>query len=164
MGEALEIIHQVLDALAHIHAHGFLHQDLKPANVLLNSQSSGGPDAWVADLGVAGAMAELALQQQGMGGTPVWMAPEQRAGHYAELGPWTDLYAVGLMLFEILGGDRAGKEPGTRRLLDPCRPAPWASPPTSPPHSKRWSEFYSSPIRGSATTTRWTSRPEERGR
>ena len=75
---------------------------------------------------------ELALQQQGMGGTPVWMAPEQRAGHYAELGPWTDLYAVGLMLFEILGGDRAGKEPGTRRLLDPLPPGPLGLAPDVP--------------------------------
>lgn len=132
MGEALEIIHQVLDALAHIHAHGFLHQDLKPANVLLHSQGPGNPDAWVADLGVAGAMAELALQQQGMGGTPVWMAPEQRAGQYAELGPWTDLYAVGLMLFEILGGDRSGKEPGTRRLLDPLPSGPLGLDPDVP--------------------------------
>jgi serine/threonine protein kinase/tetratricopeptide (TPR) repeat protein len=124
MAEALRVIDQVLDALAHMHARGFLHQDLKPANVLLHSTASGETDAWVADLGVAGAVAELALHQRGMGGTPAWMAPEQRAGHYAELGPWTDLYAVGLMLFEILGGDRSGKEAGTRRLLDPLPSGP----------------------------------------
>jgi len=133
MDEALRVINQVLDALAHMHAHGFLHQDLKPANVLLHSTPGGETDAWVADLGVAGAMTELALHQQGMGGTPVWMAPEQRAGRYAELGPWTDLYAVGLMLFEILGGDRSGKEPGTRRLLDPLPTGPLGLDPDVPP-------------------------------
>lgn len=124
MGEAIRIINQVLDALAHMHSRGVLHQDLKPANVLLHTSLGEQADAWVADLGVAGAMAELALHQQGMGGTPVWMAPEQRQGRYAELGPSTDLYAVGLMLFEILGGDRSGKEPGTRKLLDPLPSGP----------------------------------------
>lgn len=124
VAEAIRIIEQVLDALAHLHAHGLLHQDLKPANVLLHQCSEGGPDAWVADLGVAGAVAELTLHQTGISGTPTWMAPEQRAGRYAELGTWTDLYAVGLMLFEILGGDRSGREPGTRRLIDPLPSGP----------------------------------------
>jgi tetratricopeptide (TPR) repeat protein len=124
MGEALRIVNEMLDALAHMHARGVLHQDLKPANVLLHTATGDGPHAWVADLGVAGAMSELALHQQGMGGTPIWMAPEQRAGRYAELGPSTDLYAVGLMLFEILGGDRSGQQPGTRRLIDPLPSGP----------------------------------------
>jgi len=132
MGEAIRLMDHVLDALAHIHARGFLHQDLKPANVLLHTATNGKPDAWVADLGFAGAVTELALHQQGMGGTPVWMAPEQRAGRYAELGPWTDLYAVGLMLYEILGGDRSGKEPGTRKLLDPLPLGPLGLDPVVP--------------------------------
>jgi len=124
MSEAIRIINQVLDALAHMHSRGVLHQDLKPANVLLHSGLNGEANAWIADLGVAGDMAELALHQQGMGGTPIWMAPEQRHGRYTELGPATDLYAVGLMLFEILGGDRSGKEVGTRKLLDPLPAGP----------------------------------------
>jgi eukaryotic-like serine/threonine-protein kinase len=119
--EALRLIDQVLEALAAMHAMGLVHQDLKPANVLLHQrqhrEALGPVDAWVADLGVAGAMAELALHQRGISGTPTWMAPEQRDGRYAELGPWTDLYAVGLMLFEILGGDRRTKA-GKRRVLD----------------------------------------------
>ena len=68
-------------------------------------------------------MAELALHQEGMGGTPAWMAPEQRSGNYLELGPWTDLYAVGLMLFEILEVIDPEK-PGTRRLLEPLPAGP----------------------------------------
>lgn len=118
--EALRLIDQVLDALATMHAMGLLHQDLKPANVLLHQRDPwdayGPVDAWVADLGVAGAMTDLALQQRGISGTPTWMAPEQRDGRYAELGPWTDLYAVGLMLYEILGGNRRNKA-GKRRPL-----------------------------------------------
>jgi hypothetical protein len=119
--EALRLIDQVLEALSAMHAMGLLHQDLKPANVLLhprNTWDAYGPvDAWVADLGVAGAVADLALHQRGISGTPTWMAPEQRDGRYAELGPWTDLYAVGLMLFEILGGDRRTPA-GKRRVLE----------------------------------------------
>lgn len=124
MSQAIRIINQMLDALAHMHSRGVLHQDLKPANVLLHSDATGAANAWIADLGVAGDMAQLALHQQGMGGTPVWMAPEQRHGRYTELGPATDLYAVGLMLFEILGGDRSGREAGTRKLLDPLPSGP----------------------------------------
>jgi len=120
MTEALRLMDQVLEALSAMHALGLLHQDLKPANVLLHQRNHWEPygqvDAWVADLGVAGAVTELALHQKGISGTPTWMAPEQRDGRYAELGPWTDLYAVGLMLFEILGGDRRNKA-GKRRVL-----------------------------------------------
>jgi len=125
--EALRLIDQVLEALSTMHAMGLLHQDLKPANVLLHRQEHWDPygpiDAWVADLGVAGAVTDLALHQRGISGTPTWMAPEQRDGRYAELGPWTDLYAVGLMLFEILGGDRRTKA-GKRKVLDSLSAGP----------------------------------------
>lgn len=103
--EALRLVDQVLDALGFLHAKGFLHQDLKPANVLLHGGSSGGADAWVSDLGVTEALSALAMDRRGIAGTPGWMAPEQLMGRAVELGPWTDLYAVGLMLYAMLGGN-----------------------------------------------------------
>lgn len=99
---ALRVMDQVLEALAALHARGLLHQDLKPENVLLHGDPAA-PDAWVADLGVAGALTELTMDRRGIAGTPDWMAPEQLRGRAQELGPWTDLYAVGLLLAEILG-------------------------------------------------------------
>ncbi len=105
----VRVVDQVLEALAALHARGILHQDLKPENVLLHGDADL-PDAWVADLGAAGALSELAMDRRGIAGTPAWMAPEQRGGRAQELGPWTDLYACGLMLSEMLGGRRLDLE------------------------------------------------------
>lgn len=104
----LRIIDEVLDALSALHARGLVHQDLKPANVLLHGEDLTAPSAWVADLGVAGAISELTMDRRGISGTPGWMAPEQLAGRAQELGPWTDLYAVGLLLRDVLGPAEAG--------------------------------------------------------
>ena len=87
--EALRVVDQVLDALASLHARSLLHQDLKPANVLLHAEGDEPMSAWVADLGVAGDRTEIAMDRRGISGTPTWMAPEQLAGQAQELGPWT---------------------------------------------------------------------------
>ena len=115
--EVLRLVEQVLEALGALHAHGLLHQDLKPGNVLLRSGPGGQLDAWVSDLGVAEAFSALAMDRRGLSGTPTWMAPEQLTGRAAELGPWTDLYAVGLLLAELLGGRTAEEGLGRAELL-----------------------------------------------
>ncbi len=104
VAEAMPLLQQVLAALARLHAIGLVHQDLKPENILLVSTPDGGRRAWVTDLGVAGARTELALTKRGIAGTREWMAPEQLEGRPQELGPWTDLYAFGLVLNQILDG------------------------------------------------------------
>lgn len=114
LAEGLRIVDQVLDALAALHARGVLHQDLKPANVLLHTSGPGQVDAWVADLGVAAALSELAMNKRSISGTPTWMAPEQLTGTHHELGPWTDLYAVGLILHALLAGP-PGNDPAARK-------------------------------------------------
>lgn len=101
--EALRLVDQALDALAYLHARGYLHQDLKPGNLLLHADGARS-SLWVADLGVADSLASLAIDRRGISGTPVWMAPEQLGARSQELGPWTDLYAVGLVLLAMLGG------------------------------------------------------------
>ena len=107
----VRILDHVLEALSALHARGIVHQDLKPGNVLLHGDPER-PDAWVADLGAAGALTELAMDRRGIAGTPAWMAPEQRGGRAQELGPWTDLDPVGLMLAEMLGSRRLGMGEG----------------------------------------------------
>jgi serine/threonine protein kinase len=104
IGLLLDWLDDVLRALGHLHARGLVHRDIKPENVLLHSFGEGREKAWVADFGLAGARTEVAFTGEKLAGTREWMAPEQAAGRVQELGPWTDLYAVGLVLNLALGG------------------------------------------------------------
>ncbi len=113
----LVLLEQVCLALAAFHARGLVHQDLKPANVLLHTEESGATKAWIADLGVTDDISELAKDARRMGGTPSYMAPEQLQGRPQEVGPWTDLYAVGIMLYEALSGKRPHDGEGRKELL-----------------------------------------------
>jgi len=133
LSEGLRLIDQVLDALAALHARGVLHQDLKPANVLLRTSHPGQVDAWVADLGVAAALSELAMNKRSISGTPTWMAPEQLTGAHHELGPWTDLYAVGLILLALLAGMPGGDAADRKAMLDRRLERPPDMPENAPP-------------------------------
>jgi serine/threonine-protein kinase len=109
--QALEIIRQVLLALASIHGQGIVHRDIKTANVLLQQQADGRYRAKLTDFGIARAELEAsamtrltALDVQGPG-TPVYMAPERiDPQSFGDVGPASDLYAVGIILFELLTG------------------------------------------------------------
>lgn len=83
------VLEQVLGALAHAHARGLLHLDVKPENLL--DDGSGG--VLLTDFGLAHALGAQA--RRGISGSPWYMAPEQIARGQAPLGPATDLYAVG---------------------------------------------------------------------
>ncbi len=125
MAELLRLVDEALDALAAVHARLMLHQDLKPGNLLLHAGTDGQVHAWVADLGVADALAELNRDRKVISGTPGYMAPEQLLGRTHDLGPWTDLYAVGLILHETLGGERPHAGEGRQELLEArLRPPP----------------------------------------
>ena len=90
----------VCEGLAAAHTAGVVHRDLKPANVLVES----GGRVVLTDFGIARAMAgETASRTQGMVGTPMYMAPEQLSG--GEVDARSDLYAVGLLLYEMLTGE-----------------------------------------------------------
>ncbi|HEY6109243.1 MAG TPA: protein kinase [Gemmatimonadales bacterium] len=98
--DALRVLIQVTDALAHAHAHGVVHRDIKPDNVLLSDRH-----ALVTDFGVAKAVAGADnLTAVGVTlGTPAYMAPEQAAGD-PNLDQRTDVYAVGVLGYELLTG------------------------------------------------------------
>ena len=104
------IIIDVLDALAHAHARGLIHRDIKPGNVLLDSTTG---RIKLTDFGLA-ASADFTGDPNGIGrahfdadhitGTPSYMAPEQIRNIWRDYGPWTDLYAVGAMAWAMAAG------------------------------------------------------------
>ncbi len=108
--EALHIVAQVLNGLGHAHAAGIVHRDLKPDNVFLTSRGDDPLFVKIVDFGISkihrpkSGTAALALTGQGvMMGTPHYMSPEQ-AQALPDVDARADLYSVGAILFECLGG------------------------------------------------------------
>ena len=108
--EALRIARQIAGALQAVHAKGIIHRDLKPDNIILvaDSEVSGGERAKVLDFGIAkllhGSESGRGLTNTGaVVGTPAYMAPEQ-CGMRMPVSDRTDVYALGVMLFEMLAG------------------------------------------------------------
>jgi serine/threonine protein kinase/tetratricopeptide (TPR) repeat protein len=96
----------LLDALAHAHARGVVHRDLKPNNVLRCVDGDLRPGWKLADFGIAWASVdEHGKSHERPKGTPTYMAPEQLRGAWRDYGPWTDLYALGCLGWELLTGE-----------------------------------------------------------
>ena len=97
--ETFQYISQILDALGYAHEEGVFHQDIKPANILIDDRFR---RALVADFGIARTVwAEYSAKPM-LVGTPVYMSPEQAA--CAAIDGRTDIYSVGVMLFEMTAG------------------------------------------------------------
>ncbi len=113
--KGLQIARQLCAGLAAAHDKGVLHRDLKPHNVMIDGRGR----VRITDFGLAGFTEEFTGRQV-RAGTPAYMAPEQLAGR--EVSVKSDLYALGLVLFELFTGQRAF-EGTTRELLDGSRSA-----------------------------------------
>src|SRR6187455_2216090 len=98
--KAVEISRQLCAGLAAAHDQGVLHRDLKPANVMIDGRGR----AKITDFGLAGATAGI-IGAEARAGTPQYMAPEQMRG--GELSERTDVYSLGLVLYELFTGKRA---------------------------------------------------------
>jgi serine/threonine-protein kinase PpkA len=121
----LQVLRQLASALEAIHAGGIIHRDLKPGNVLLRDDGA----AVLADFGIARSMLQeedialaLAGQREAMLGTPFYVSPEQAEG--APATPASDLYSLGVLLYEMLTGERPYRGDSLRALLDAHRQAP----------------------------------------
>src|SRR5579872_3205326 len=107
--KALDIARQLCAGLAAAHTKGVLHRDLKPANVMLDGRGQ----VVITDFGLAG-VAEQIQGAEIRSGTPAYMAPEQLSGR--EVSTRSDIYSLGLVLYEVFTGKRAFSEKSTERL------------------------------------------------
>jgi hypothetical protein len=122
--EAARLVEVLARAVQHAHEQGVIHRDLKPANVLL--AADGTPK--ITDFGLA-----RQLDQQGRTatgavlGTPSYMSPEQAAGRNKEVGPATDVYALAVILYELITGRPPFRGDSALEVLHQvcaCEPAP----------------------------------------
>lgn len=109
LGRSLELLAQACDALAAAHENGVVHRDLKPANVMIVRHPVTGADlVKLVDFGIA----KLQSTHQNVAatvsgtviGTPAYMSPEQAAGRVEEIDPRSDLYALGVLAYELVTG------------------------------------------------------------
>jgi serine/threonine-protein kinase len=99
--DKLELFALVCDAIHHAHEHGVVHRDLKPANIM--TRRGGG--VAILDFGVARIAETSGKTRAGdVLGTPLYMSPEQALGRVDEVDARTDVYALGVVLFELIAG------------------------------------------------------------
>jgi serine/threonine-protein kinase len=123
---ALALVRQIAAGLAHAHAQGVVHRDVKPANLMISEEIGTGDHVRILDFGLArlrGAVGRDATQTNVVVGTPNYMAPEQTVGG-GLIDARTDIYAVGIVLFEMVSGDRPFQAEDTLALLGMHRAAP----------------------------------------
>jgi serine/threonine protein kinase len=96
----------VLDALAHAHARGVVHRDLKPGNILVCGPDDPRPGPKLSDFGISYDVETTAQSSvyRNVTGTLRYMAPEQIQARFRDYGPWTDLYATGCLTWRYLTG------------------------------------------------------------
>ena len=102
LSQSLQLIIDVLKGLEFAHARGIIHRDLKPENILLKSCDRG-YSAHISDFGIAKLNQEAESDVLGNTGSPAYMAPEQFYGDYSYS---SDLYGLGIVLYELVVGDR----------------------------------------------------------
>ncbi len=99
--KGLDLALQMCSGLKEAHAQGIVHRDLKPENVMIDAQGN----LKIMDFGIARSMERMTLLTGAMTGTPAYMAPEQATGKTVDYR--TDIYAFGLMLYEMFTGEQA---------------------------------------------------------
>jgi serine/threonine protein kinase len=109
LDEAFAILHQVASALSAVHAQGIVHRDLKPENIFVNDKG-GVITVKLLDFGIAKLLDKDASQgfKTATGvimGTPYYMSPEQAKGEMELISPQSDIYSLGIILYQMLSGE-----------------------------------------------------------
>jgi serine/threonine protein kinase len=123
---------QLLDAVEYAHDEGLIHRDIKSSNVLLEQRRNGAPYVYLADFGLVRTTRQAAVEQSGepipldqVPGTPHYMAPEQTLGIVT---PLTDIYALGVLLYQMLTGELPYDDPDDVRVIQMHLQLPIPSP------------------------------------
>src|SRR6516165_6177876 len=113
LGESAELAATIADALHHAHKRGLVHRDVKPGNILLDTE--GRP--YLADFGVA-LREEDYGKSGGLCGTPAYMSPEQANGEGHRVDGRSDIFSLGLVFYELLTGRRPFRADSVDDVLD----------------------------------------------
>jgi serine/threonine protein kinase len=122
LDEVSAIYQQLLDAVEYAHENGLIHRDIKSSNVLLEERRSGAPFVYLADFGLVRNAQQADNSRAGkpipldqVPGTPHYMAPEQTRGIVT---PQTDIYALGVLLYQMLTGELPYNDPDDIRVIE----------------------------------------------
>lgn len=131
--DTIVVLEQIADALDYAHRNGVIHRDIKPSNVMMDD----GGWVYLTDFGLARGQTSSLLTQTGtVMGTPAYMSPEQAEGR-TNIGPASDLYSLGVIIYEMLTGQMPFEAETSQgvlvaRLYQPPRPPRQLRPELSP--------------------------------
>lgn len=138
--ERLALFLRICDGVQHAHHKGVIHRDLKPGNLLVDRVDSV-PMPKIIDFGIAMVASRSFEGPQERAGTPAYMSPEQAAGDLAAIDTRSDVYALGVLLHELVAGDRPGED------ADGLIALPSQTLDTLPPDSPRLAGMARAPLR-----------------